>query len=115
MGQRFRSAVCRSDLVENARRGCRPDAGQELDDAKARYAVTQILRPAQESQYVLDMRGFEEFQAAEFDEGNVAPGQFDLERSAVVRGSEQHRLLLQCDSSFAMVQDALRHVARLVG
>ncbi len=41
------------------------------------------------------MRGFEEFEAAEFHEGDVAAGQFDLQRAAMVRGPEQHCLVLQ--------------------
>jgi protein ImuA len=41
------------------------------------------------------MRGFEEFQATEFHERDVAPGQFDLQRPAVMRGPEQDGLMFQ--------------------
>ena len=33
----------------------------------------------------------------------------------MVRGTEQHRLLLERDRSLAMLQDSFRHVARLLG
>ena len=72
----------------------RPDAGQQLHDAEAGDAVARVLGEPQQRQHVLDVRRFEKLQAAEFDEGNVAPGQLDFERTAVVRGAEQHRLLL---------------------
>ena len=57
----------------------------------------------------------EEFQPAELDEGNVAAGQLDLQRAAVMRGAEQHRLLLQRRARLAVLQHALDDVARLVG
>ena len=62
---------------------------------EARDAVARVLGEAQQRQQVLDVRRVEEFQAAELHERDVAPGQLDLERAAVVRGPEQHRLLLQ--------------------
>ena len=61
------------------------------------------------------MRGIEEFQAAEFDERNVAAGELDFERAAMARGPEQHGLLLQQRAGLAVLQHALDDVARLVG
>ena len=58
----------------------RPDAGQELHHAKARDAVARVLRPAQDGEHVLDVRGFEKLEPAELHERNVAPGQLELER-----------------------------------
>ena len=75
-----------------------PDAGQQLHDAETGDPVARIFRPAQERQHILDVRGFEELQAAEFHERNVAAGQFDFERAGVVRGAEQHRLRLERDA-----------------
>ncbi len=61
------------------------------------------------------MRGVEELEAAELHERNVALGQLDLERARVMRGAEQHRLLLQQRARLAVLQHALDDVARLVG
>ena len=75
------------------RRG-RPDARHELHQAEAGDAVARVLHEAQQREHVLDVRGVEEFQAAEFHEGDVAAGELDLERPAVMGGAEEHRLLL---------------------
>ena len=82
-------------VVEHALRRRWPDARQELQHAEAGDAVARVLDEAQQRQQILDVRGVEELQAAELDEGDVAAGQLDLERSAMVRGPEQDRLLLQ--------------------
>ena len=102
-------------MVQHALRGGRPDAGQELQHAESGDAVARILDEAQQRQQILDVRGVEELQAAELDEGDVAAGQFQLQRSAMVRGAEQDRLLLQRGPAFAVLQHALDDVARLVG
>ena len=62
---------------------------------EAGHPVARVFRPAQHREHVLDMRGFEELQAAEFDEGDVAPGQLDLQRAAMMRGAEQHGLVFE--------------------
>ena len=85
-----------------------PMPGSSCSDAEAGDAVARIFRPAQDRQHVLDVRGFEKLQAAEFDERNVAPGQLDFERAAVVRGAEQHRLRLQREPGLAARQHASR-------
>ena len=51
------------------------------------------------------MRGLDELEAAELDERDVAPRQLDLQHGAVVRGAEQHRLLLEGHAGFAVLQD----------
>ena len=71
-------------MVEHALRRGRADAGHQLHQPEAGDAVARVLDEAQQRQHVLDVGGVEEFQAAELDEGNVAAGQFDLERAAVV-------------------------------
>ena len=93
----------------------RPDAGQKMQQPEAGDAVARILDEPQQRQHVLDVRGVEELQAAELHERDVAPGQFDLQRAAVARRPEQHRLLLQQRAGFAVLEDALDDAAGLVG
>jgi hypothetical protein len=59
-------------------------AGQDLDDAESGNAVTQVFGPAQKGEYVFNVSRLKKLQAAEFDEWDIAPGQFDFERAAVV-------------------------------
>ena len=59
------------------------------------------------------MRGLEELQAAELDERDVAPRQFELERRAVMRGAKQHRLALEREAAFALREHLVGHPARL--
>ena len=46
-------------------------------------------------QDVSNMRGVEKLQTAEFDERNIPPCQLDFERSTVMRGAEENRLLFK--------------------
>ena len=101
--------------VEHALRRRRPDARQQLQHAKAGDAVARVLDEAQQRQHVLDVRGIEEFQPAELDEGDVAAGQLDLQRAAMRGRAEQHRLLLQQRAFLAVRQHLLDDVAGLVG
>ena len=89
----MRSAARRAPSSSAPARG-RADARQQLQHAEAGDAVARVLGEAQHREHVLDVRGVEELQAAELHERDVAPRQLDLERAAVVRGAEQHRLLL---------------------
>ena len=102
-------------LVEHALRGGGPDARQQMQDAKTGDAVARILGKAQQRQHVLDMRGVEEFQPAELDEGDVAAGQLDFERAGMRGGAEQHRLVLEQRALLAIGQHLLDDVAGLVG
>ena len=95
-----------------ARRG-RADARQEMQAAETRHPVAGILRPAQEADHVLDMGGLDEFQPAEFDEGDVAPRQLQLQRAAVMGSPEQHGLLLEGGAGLARRQHPAGHIARL--
>ena len=81
--------------IEHPLRRGGADARDQMHQPETGDAVARIFDKAQQRQHVLDMGGIEEFQAAEFDEGDVAPGQFDLQRPAVAGGAEQHGLLLQ--------------------
>ena len=102
-------------MIEHPLRRGGADAGHQLHQPETGDAVARVFDEAQQRQHVLDMGGVEEFQAAEFDEGDVAPGEFDFQRPAMAGGAEQHRLLLQQRAGFAVLQDALDDVAGLVG
>ena len=64
-----------------------PTPGHQMHQPEAGDAVARVLDKPQQRQHVLDVRGIEELQPAEFDERNVAPGEFDFERSAVAARS----------------------------
>ena len=102
-------------MVENALRGSGADAWQQVHHAETGDAVTRILDEPQQRKDVLHMRGVEKLQTAEFHERNVATGEFDLQRATVRGCAEKHRLLLEEGASFAVFQNALYDVARLVG
>ncbi len=105
------------ELRDRPPRAGRSDAAQELQDAKPRHLVARVLGPAQDCQHVLDVRGLEELQAAVLDERNVAPGELDLERVAVVRRPHQNRLVAQQEPFLASLEDHLGDhlgLARLV-
>ena len=95
IGKRRDRIGAAADAVQHALRRCGPDAGQQLHDTETGDPITRIFREAQQRQHILDMRGFEKFQTAEFHERDVAAGQLHFERAAVMRCAEQHRLLLQ--------------------
>ena len=80
-------------LIEDFAGTGRADAVQQLQHAKARHTVGGVFGPAQDRQHILDVRGLDKLEAAEFDEGDVAAGELDLEHGAVVRGAKEHRLL----------------------
>ena len=81
-GEVLHLAVIAREAIERAGRGGRSDAGQQLNDAEAGDTVARILGKAQDREHVLDVGGFQELQAAELDERDVAPGQLDFERAA---------------------------------
>ena len=61
------------------------------------------------------MGAVEELQPAKLDEGDVAPGELDLEFGRMRGGAEQHGLLLQRRAALAAGEDAFDHVAGLTG
>lgn len=61
------------------------------------------------------MGGIKEFETAKFHERDVAPCKFDFERTGMVRCAEEHCLLLQLDTQFAVLEDGIRDVAGLIG
>ena len=72
-----------------------PTPGSSCSTRKPATRSRGFSAEPQQRQHVLDVGGVEELQSAELDERDVAARQFDFERTAVVRGAEQHRLLLQ--------------------
>src|SRR5262249_28658150 len=56
--------------------GCWTRTRKELNDAKAGYPITQILRPTQKRQHVLNMCGLEKLEAAVFHKRDIASRQF---------------------------------------
>jgi hypothetical protein len=61
--------------------GGRADARHQLQRPPGGTLAARVGGEAQHREHVLDMRGLEEFQAAVLDEGDVAPGQLELERA----------------------------------
>ncbi len=102
------------DTIEQSAGGRGATARQQLDDAKARDPVAQVLGPAQAGENILDVGGFEELEAAELHERDVAARQLDLERRAVMRRAEQHGLRLERDAALAVLQHLCRDIARLL-
>src|SRR5580704_14216320 len=90
--------ICRPhQVVEHSPRRCRSHAWDELHYAESRDTVAWVFDKAQQRQDVSNMRGVEKLQAAVFNEGNIPPYQLDFERSAVMRGAEEDRLLFNKD------------------
>lgn len=90
--------------VASASLGARPANESRILPA---HPVGYVLRPAQYGKHVLDVRRLDEFEAAELDEGNIAPGQLDFQHGAVMRGAEQDRLLFQRGSVLTIAQHGL--------
>src|SRR3974390_517865 len=88
---------------------------QKLNGAEPREAVRWILCPAQECQHVLNVGGFQKFQAAELPERDVAAGELDLKRAAVMRSAEQNRLRLQRNASFSVFKHHFCNIEGLIG
>ena len=53
------------------------------------------------------MRGTRKIVVRQFDEGNIAPAELDLEEVAVIRSAKQHRLSAQRDSSLTVFEHAV--------
>ena len=60
------------------------------------------------------MGGVEKLQPAELLERDVAARQFDLQRTAVVCGAEQDGLLLEIETLFAIGENLIGHIMRLI-
>src|SRR6185295_4158983 len=101
-------------LIENPLARRRSDARQQMKHAEACDPVAGVLDELEQGKHVLDMGGVQKLQAAELDEGNIAPRQLDLQRAAVGGRPEQDSLLLETRSLLAVRQHLLDDVARLV-
>ena len=91
----------------------RAHARHQLQYPEGRDGVSRVVRPAQHGEQVLDVGSLEKLEAAVLHEGNVPAQELDLERVAVVRASEQHRLALQQQAGLAVLQDPADDVQRL--
>ena len=109
------SSSTESSSKTNPLRRGRADPGHQLHHPESSDAVARIFDEAQQRQHVLDVGGLQEFEPAELHERNVAAGEFHFERSAMVRGAKQDRLLFQRGAAFAVLQHAARHGSNLAG
>ncbi len=89
------AALARPEHGEQVARSGRADALVQSEQPVPRDLVGAVVEQAQSRHEVLDVRGFEELQPAELDEGHPARSQLDLEQVAVVAGPHQHRLIVQ--------------------
>ena len=90
------------------------DAVDQLQHAEGADGVMRIFGEAKDGDEVFHVGGFEELEAAVFDEGDVAPGQFHLQQIAVVGGAEEDGLFAQGDAGLQVFQNALDDVAGLL-
>src|ERR1700730_6455032 len=67
------------------------------------------------SPWDLDMGLLQEFEPAELHERDATAGEFDFERSTMVRGAEQDALLFQQNAAFAVLQHARNDIVHLIG
>ena len=74
--------------IEDTMSRSRADARQKLHQPEPGNAIARVLGKPQQREHILDVGGIEEFQAAELHERDVAAGQLDLKRPAVMRGRE---------------------------
>ena len=90
-----------------------PTPGSELRRAKARDRIGRVLRPAQEREQILDVRGLEELQAAVLHVRNAAAAELELEQIRVMSGAHQHGLIAQLQAGLAIREHVLDHVVDL--
>ena len=86
-----------------------------MHQPEAGNTVFWVLDEAQQRQHVLDVGSIQELETPEFDEGDIAPGQFDFQRTAVAGCPKQHRLLLQKRAGLAVFQNTFDNAAGLIG
>ena len=81
--------------------------------AKSGDPVANVLCPTQDRQHVLNVRGFEKLEPAEFHERNVTARKLNFEARAVMRCPKENGLGLQNDSCFPSFEDLFDDVAGL--
>src|SRR6266571_3682198 len=67
-----------SYLIQNFCCGAGPNARQQLDRPKPCDPIPRVLAPSQDTEHILDVGCFQEFEAAILHERNVASRQFNL-------------------------------------
>ena len=73
----------------------RTDTGKEPQRPESGHPVARVVGPFQDGEHVLHVRGFEKLETPVLDERNAAACELELERSAMARAPEQHRLRFQ--------------------
>ena len=91
----------------------RPDPFHKLQNSKRGDRIAGIFNPPQRGYNVLDVGGFQEFQAAVFYKRDISLSQFDFQLRAVVRRPEKHRLVPQVDARLPVLKDFIRDIFRL--
>src|ERR1700753_2176258 len=74
-------------VIENALGRSGADAREEVQHAKAGNSVARIFDEPQQRKRVLDVRGVEKLEAAEFHERTIAAGEVDFPRAAMRGGA----------------------------
>ena len=110
----FQIELVRGEVLDRSLGVRRADAVEQLQHAEGAGRVPRVFGQPQDRQRVLDMRRFEELQAAVLHERDVPPGQLDFQRVAVVGGAEEDRLLAQRDARLEVLQDAADQVVALL-
>src|SRR5215472_17839861 len=100
-------------MYKGVARRRRTDARQQLQYSEPGDSVSRVLDPPQYAKHVFDVRRLKELQPAVFDERDATAPELDFELVAVVAGAEQHRLPLQVDAFFAVLQHTLDDVLGL--
>src|SRR6476469_1576100 len=91
-----------------------PTPGSNWATRKPAARSRRFSAQCRKARNILDMRGFEEFETAEFDERDIAARELEFERSAMVRCAKEYRLCLECDAGLALLQDFSGDIAGLI-
>ena len=94
---------------DDAMGGCGADAVQQLQETEPRDHVTRVVGEAKRRKHVLDMRRLDETQPPVLDVRNASRPELELEERRMVRGTDEHRLLMHRDAGFAMGEDTVAH------
>lgn len=73
-----------AELIEESGGFGLTDAWEQHEDAEACDSIERIIGHTQEGEEIADVGGFEESEAAVFDEGDIAASEFGFEGHAVV-------------------------------
>jgi len=106
---------CTVHRVKHAGGGLRPDAGKQLQHAKAGNTIARVFEQAQEGEHIFDVRRLEKLEPAELHVRDIAWDEFEFEQRAMARGTEQDGLRLQRNGCLASLQYLIGHITGLLG